>query len=385
MKTLYVTTCLVCLIALCGCGGPPEGFRIDSPGIGNPWTHLKFKNDPGDFQFLIVADRMGGYRPGVFRQAVEKVNLLQPEFVICVGDLIAGYTRDRAELKRRFDEFDKIVEWLEMPFFRISGNHDISNEVMAEVYRQRYSRPYYHYVYKNVLFLVVCTEDPPPSKISDEQVAYFARALAENRSVRWTCVFMHKPLFVPKEGKLHEGWGKIETMLKDRPHTVFAGHRHTYAIYRKHGRKYIRLATTGGKSKLRGPDFGQFDHVVWVTMTDAGPRIANLLLDGILDENVATGESISQAKEFLKEQIVHAGAVLCESETFSTATTKIHLSNTGKAPMTARGVLDPHPDLDLAPGGFGTTLLAGTTKTIPVKITAKRALKVDDLSCLKLR
>lgn len=41
---------------------------------------------------------------------------------------------------------------------------------------------------------------------------------------------------------------------------------------------------------MRGTAFGEFDHIVWVTMTDSGPRIANLLLDGIFDENVKIAE-----------------------------------------------------------------------------------------------
>ena len=43
-----------------------------------------------------------------------------------------------------------------------------------------------------------------------------------------------------------------------------------------------------GVSKLRGPEFGEFDHVVWVTMTVDGPLIANLLLEGIWHEDVVT-------------------------------------------------------------------------------------------------
>jgi len=33
---------------------------------------------------------------------------------------------------------------------------------------------------------------------------------------------------------------------------------------------------------LRGPEFGEFDHVMMVTMTQDGPSISNVLLDGIL-------------------------------------------------------------------------------------------------------
>ena len=37
---------------------------------------------------------------------------------------------------------------------------------------------------------------------------------------------------------------------------------------------------------LRGKAEGEFDQVVWVTMKDPEPVIANLLLDGIEDKNV---------------------------------------------------------------------------------------------------
>ena len=100
---------------------------------------------------------------------------------------------------------------------------------------------------------------------------------------------MHKPLFAEKENPV-AGWTEIENALTDRPHTIMAGHWHRYGKYQKHGRSYIRLATTGGGSKLRGLEEGEFDHIVWVTMTDEGPRITNLLLDGIQDENVKLAE-----------------------------------------------------------------------------------------------
>ncbi len=82
-----------------------------SPGV-NPWTNLNFNDDPNHFHFAIVTDRTGGARPGIFESAVDKVNLLQPEFVICVGDLIEGYTADEAELERQWDEFDSFVDRL---------------------------------------------------------------------------------------------------------------------------------------------------------------------------------------------------------------------------------------------------------------------------------
>ena len=39
---------------------------------------------------------------------------------------------------------------------------------------------------------------------------------------------------------------------------------------------------------MRGTSFGEFDHATWVTMTEKGPRLANLRIDGILPDDVTT-------------------------------------------------------------------------------------------------
>ena len=65
------------------------GLVIDKQKT-NPWTSLDLRNDPEEFQFAIVSDRTGGHRARVFSRAVARLNLLQPEFVVSVGDLIEG-------------------------------------------------------------------------------------------------------------------------------------------------------------------------------------------------------------------------------------------------------------------------------------------------------
>lgn len=74
-------------------------FLVDSSNV-NPWTKRGFENKPADFQFAIVKDRTGGHRDGVFEKAVEKLKL-HPEFVMCMGDLIEGYTKDQKEIDRQ--------------------------------------------------------------------------------------------------------------------------------------------------------------------------------------------------------------------------------------------------------------------------------------------
>ena len=91
-----------------------------------PWTHTKFLNNPEHFQFAIVSDRTGGVRRGVFPKAVKKLNELQPEFVMSVGDLITGGAKQTNEsiLLKQWQEFNGFIKGFEMPFFYLPGNHD---------------------------------------------------------------------------------------------------------------------------------------------------------------------------------------------------------------------------------------------------------------------
>jgi hypothetical protein len=274
----------------------PEPLPVVSPSPGlkvqvadrNPWNHLKLNNDPSTFRFAIVTDRTGGARPGVFERAVQQLNWLQPEFVVSVGDLIQGGTEDLKKIDQQWREFHRFIAQLEMPFFYLPGNHDISNKVMQQVWEQQLGRRYYHFLYKNVLFLFLDTEDPPRIKsgrFSKHQQAYVRRVLTENRQVRWTVVLLHKPVWTYPD-VAETGWLAIEDALRGRPYTVFAGHKHKYERFVRHGQRYYMLATTGGGSKLRGNPFGEFDHLVWVTMKAKGPVLANLMMEGIFPEDI---------------------------------------------------------------------------------------------------
>jgi len=263
---------------------------IQVPEGPKPWTSLELNNDDDRFQFAIVTDRTGGHRPGVFMDGVNKLNLLQPEFVMSVGDLIEGYTEDLDELDRQWDEFENFVAKLQMPFFYVPGNHDITNKVMEDVYKERFGQTNYYFIYKDVLFMCLNSEDQyrgaSRGSISTPQYEWIKKTLSENSDVKWTLLFMHQPLWLQDVDPVR--WPDVEELLSDREHTVFVGHRHHYVKYERNNGKYFMLATTGGGSSLRGPEMGEFDHVVWVTMTEQGPILANLQLEGIWSEDVNT-------------------------------------------------------------------------------------------------
>jgi len=300
------------------------GFEYDSAtfSTAKPWTSKTFKNDPDDFQFAIIGDRTGGANAlHTFALAMDQLNLLQPEFVINVGDLIEGYSEDAAKLNAEWSDADALVNKLDMPFFRTPGNHDIANEVAQQVWRDRHGATCYDFVYKDVLFLVLDTEDPPraappgmeekieeynrlqiedppkaqamltefmsdeaviaalgkPVDFKDAQLDFVRNALARYSDVRWTFLFLHEPAWENPS----ESFKQIQQLLQSRSHTFFAGHLHYYDYDLIDGREYITMGPAGASFHHEGP--GNVDHITWVTMRDDGPQIANIALKGLFD------------------------------------------------------------------------------------------------------
>ncbi len=379
----YLTTFTICvaMITLAGCGELVEqesksDFVVQEWDGPKPWTGKPILNDPDDFQFAIIADIHGGNRPGIFEKAVKKINLMNPEFVLSVGDLINGYTKDESLVDKQWNAFENQIAPLGMRFFFVPGNHDLSNNMMIEKWEDRFGRSYYHFVYRNVLFLCLNSEDTLPHHISNAQVEYVAKALAENKDVRWTMVFMHKPFWLVKK----IGWEKIEAMLVDRPHTVLAGHRHSYAKYVRHGRSYIKLGTTGGGSALTGYQYGRFDHITWVTMKDEGPLIANLDIGGILDEDIVTEEIAL----LLEGGWARTGEVVSDKKLFESGATAIDLKNPSTLPLRVTLKFAENKDVTLTPAALELTIGPKSSETVQVAIKSAKPLNIGDIESLKL-
>jgi hypothetical protein len=287
-----------------------------------PWTAKRFKNSPRNFQFAIIGDRTGGANAQeTFKLAIGQINLLQPEFAINVGDMIEGYSDEKAELNAEWEEVDEMLKTLQMPFFRTPGNHDIVNKTAQQVWRERHGATYYCFVYKEVLFMVLDSEDPPreapegikeklelynrlqtenpakakqmlaefmsdesvvaalgkPVEFSEKQMSWIKKSLADHTEARWTFLFLHEPAWENPS----DSFKAIQGLLKDRDHTFFAGHLHYYDYDNIDGREHITMGPAGASFHHEGP--GNEDHIMWVTMTDDGPQMGNIALKGIFD------------------------------------------------------------------------------------------------------
>ena len=362
------------LVATTAAGGQIDAETSEAK---TPWTSLAANDAAEDFHFVIVSDRTGGERPGVFESALPKANLLEPAFVVSVGDLIEGYTEDQAQIDAEWDEFEGFVERLEAPFFYVAGNHDMNNAVMAEAWRERFGPSYYHFVYKDVLFLVLNSElfgmvsepdTPVPGPWTQaEQLAFVERTLESFPDPRWTIVLVHQPLWDYASGPRGD-WPEVERMLGSRDYTVFAGHFHRYVKLVRNDRRYITLATTGGGSSLRGVPYGEFDHVAWVTMTAEGPRIANLLLDGIHDEDVITRGRRDAIRTL--SGAVRSLPAIAEGHIFEAGTVEYEIANRGRQDLQVSYAIAPGPDLAYTDRPRPITVAPGARQRVEIRLAS---------------
>lgn len=291
-------------------------FEHDIKNGPTPWTSDIFELEENDFTFAIISDLTGGERENIYSTAVAQLNRLDPTFVLSVGDLIDGGTEDTLKLKKEWDWFDYRTSKLNMPFFHLGGNHDLTNPIMREFWKNRFGPRYYHFIYENVLFLMMDSEDYEKNRMleiykarakalqmidgeiegvyeeseyyhmperriggmSSDQFEYYKKVLEKNPNVKWTFVLMHKPLWMREDDK---GLGKLEDLLSNRPFTVINGHFHSFSHRKKNGRDYTILGTTGGLQNVK--DSMAFDQVTLIRMAKK-PVITHLRMDGILDE-----------------------------------------------------------------------------------------------------
>ena len=239
-----------------------------------------------------------------------------------MGDVVEGYSDEKAELDAEWDQVDEILNTLKMPFFRTPGNHDFANKTAQLVWRERHGATYFSFVYKNVLFMVLDSEDgsrpsPPPEMkekielynrlqtedpakartmlaklMSDEavvaglskpvefpekQMAWIKKTLADHAHVRWTFLFQHEPAWENPS----ESFKAIQKMRNRRDHTFIAGHLHYHGYDNIAGHEHITMGPAGASFHHEDP--GNVDHIMWVTMTDDAPQIGNNALEGLFD------------------------------------------------------------------------------------------------------
>ncbi|MBN1781393.1 metallophosphoesterase [bacterium] len=254
--------------------------------INRPWTPAAQDR----FSFAVIGDRTGAGPDNwkIFDRAVAEINLMNPDFVIMVGDLVEGAGNRTAELDRQWEEALTHLAPLKAPLYMVPGNHDVYNPMSYDAWQKRLGKTYFAFAVQDCRFVMLNTEEGKKSGqsgLGSEQMDFLRAQLRE--PCAHVFIVMHQPMWMMDTAQKAE-WRNIETLLGNRAFTVIAGHLHVLAAKRENGNLYLVQGPTGAGMRMdRNPALGLFHHFTWIHVADGSPSVAIIEPGRIMGEDTA--------------------------------------------------------------------------------------------------
>lgn len=372
---------IVCMLAalLCVLSSAAQ-FVHQLKGPVYPWTSApKISGDT--YRFVIISDLTGGEKPGVFESVVEKINQMSPDFVMCVGDLIDGYTLDSTVMDAQWKNFRDHLSKLNAPFFYMPGNHDVANSMLFNEWIRQFGYDYYSFYMGKTLFLIMnCYELPEEGVLSDKQVQYIKSVLQAHNLSDPVYIFSHPPLWDLYHKK---GLNELEPLFYQYNTTFFFGDDHRYLKKEFNGRTHYMLSNTGGGFDRENINLGIFNHIFWVTASDGKFTIANILTDGILPSDVANDQTSKQVELLLNDRWCNFEPVCIAERTVNKFTTHLKIRNQASLPLHVNGKFVKQKQLRFEPDSIKLIVPAGKEVSIPITLFNPENQLIDQLPEIK--
>ncbi len=307
------------------------------------------------FLFAVYGDRTGGPAEGIeiLKQAVADTNLIDPDFVMTVGDLIQGYNARPAWIQQ-MTEYRSVMSALNCPWFPVAGNHDIywrgpgrPATEHEEDFESFFGPLWYAFDHKQCRFIVLFTDegDPKTGKrtfskpesqvMSGSQKSWLKSVLDSSGNMRHVFVFCHHPRW--RGGRYGDDWQNVHDMLVEAGNVtaVMAGHVHNLQHDGQiDGIEYLTLATVGGGIKGDSAAAGFFHHVNIVMVRDDGIAMATVPVGTVIDPREMTPEHMAGVEALMKSGPSVSAKLSVGADGVVSAEVPVRLVNPTDVPVT---------------------------------------------------
>jgi len=363
---------VVCLLALTsrGWGEPPEWrdrehTRHEHPHGAKHPTEVnpdRFETTrrspvvlplPGEedaFFFVVFGDRTGGPPEGVavLKDAVRDVNLLEPDLVMTVGDLVNGYNQ-AGEWMEQMREYRGIMDHLLCPWFPVAGNHDIYWRPLDDAgmprgqhehdYEMHFGPLWYAFEHKNSWFIALYSDEgnpetgekdfnkPAAQRMSDEQLDWLKQTLEKAKDADHVFLFLHHPRW--RKENYGDDWDRVHQVLVDAGNVtaVFAGHIHEMKYQEDDGIEYFALATVGGGQAGLVPSTGWLHQYDIVTVRKDQIAVASYPVGAAMDPRELTEDLTASSVTLSHQTPTFEGGVRLADDGSTLGTVRVTFTN----------------------------------------------------------